>query len=900
MPANIFVVGLDDFNHEKLETLSAGDRDLRFLPLLSLDEVTAFRGFPLEERLEEASRIISETPGGADAIIGYWDFPVSLMVSLLCRRFGLRGPSYESVLRCEHKYWSRVEQRAAAPDHVPPFVAVDPFDDEAVAAIELDFPFWLKPVKSFASHLGFRIRHRNDLRDAVKAIREGIGDLGEPFNAFLERAELPAEIAEVGGLHCVAEGLISGSQCTLEGFVHRGEVEVYGVVDSIRHANRSTFSRYEYPSRLPRAVQGRMIELARRVVSWIELDDAPFNMELFWDAARDRIWLLEINPRISQSHGDLFSKVDGAPHHRVAVDLALGRRPEWTKGGGTFNRAGKFFLRSFRDARAIRTPTAVELDRLAEELPGTVVEVPLEPGMRLSEMDPQDQDSYSYIYARVHLGAGSQRELMERHRTVTETLPFTFLDEATGGTFGWEEATRGSRHVVSTRVKEHRREDEPAPAEGAQRKRNVFLVGLNEFNRTKLERLDSAADCTFHSLLEEPKNYDLPDYLRRAERRLSAFDGPIDAVVGYMDFPVSTMLPILCRRFGVRSPTLESVLRCEHKYWSRLEQKKAIPEHVPAFAPVNPFDDASVADIPLPYPFWIKPVKSVASQMGFRIGNRKDLARAIARIRAAISQIAEPFNFVLEQADLPPEVEGVDGHYCIAEEIISGRECTLEGWMYQGEMGYHGIVDSIRERNRSTFARYEYPTLLPTSVRSRMVDVGRRILEQVGFDHSAFNMEFEWDQRRDVIRLVEINTRVAQHHSDLFEKVDGVTNHQVPVEIGLGRKPRIPSREGAFARAATFFIRRFQDGIVRSVPDPETIRAVEERIPGTVVQLQVAPGMRLSELFEQDSYSYALAIVYVGARNQRELLERYRWCVAELPFDIEPVASEPAPGAAEA
>jgi len=45
---------------------------------------------------------------------------------------------------------------------------------------------------------------------------------------------------------------------------------------------------------------------------------------------------------------------------------------------------------------------------------------------------------------------------------------------------------------------------------------------------------------------------------------------------GYMDFPVSTMLPLICKEFGTRSPSLESLLKCEHKYWSRVEQKKVI------------------------------------------------------------------------------------------------------------------------------------------------------------------------------------------------------------------------------------------------------------------------------------------------------------------------------------
>jgi len=419
------------------------------------------------------------------------------------------------------------------------------------------------------------------------------------------------------------------------------------------------------------------------------------------------------------------------------------------------------------------------------------------------------------------------------------------------------------------------------------RRKNVFLIGLNEFHRAKLDTISHAEEYAFHGLLDEPhknEDYNIPGYLAAAERKLKSFDGPIDAVVGYMDFPISTMLPILCERFGLRSASLESVLKCEHKYWSRLEQYKAIPGHAPGVAAVDPFDDESVAAIPFAYPYWLKPVKSSGSQLGFRVTDAAALKRAIGEIRAGIAKLAEPFNFVLGHVDLPPEVAPVDGYHCVAEEIIGGRQCTLKGCVFQGEVLYHGIVDSIRAPNRSSFLRYEYPSRLPPGVRREMMELGERILRHVGFDNAGFNIEFFWDRPRDGIWLLEINTRVAQHHSDLFEKVDEVTNQEAPVQVALGRRPDMPHRRGRFRRAATFFLRRYSDARVTRVPAPAEIAAIEREIPGTVIHLQVKPGMRLSELFEQDSYSYALALIYIGAQSEKQLLERYREATARLRF----------------
>ncbi len=430
-PVNLFVLGLDDFNRDKLEAV-AYDQPIRFHPVLDLAALTSSEDFDLEGTLKRAEAEIREHPKRAHGLVNYWDFPVSLLTAMLAQRLGLPGPSLEAVLGCEHKYWSRLQQRQVAPDHVPQFEAVDPFDDAAIDAIGVDYPFWIKPVKGFSSHLGFRIGNRADLDRAIEEIRAEIAEIGNAFNDFMAHAEVPREVSNIGGNHCLVEGLIGGSQCTLEGFVHNGRMHAYGIVDSFRYPNGSSFSRYQYPSGLPRRVTSRMIEIAEAVLSRIGLDNNAFNMEFFWDQRRDRIWILEINPRISQSHGDLFQKVDGIPHHQVVTDLAMGIQPTWQPGEGVFPCAAKLFLRRFSDARVTRVPTADEIEAVIERFPGTLVEIPVVEGMLLSELEAQEQDSYSYNHAIIFMGERSGRRLLANFNQLKEMLRFEF-DENIGG-----------------------------------------------------------------------------------------------------------------------------------------------------------------------------------------------------------------------------------------------------------------------------------------------------------------------------------------------------------------------------------------------------------------------------------------------------------------------------------
>ncbi|WP_295718896.1 ATP-grasp domain-containing protein [uncultured Halovibrio sp.] len=421
--------------------------------------------------------------------------------------------------------------------------------------------------------------------------------------------------------------------------------------------------------------------------------------------------------------------------------------------------------------------------------------------------------------------------------------------------------------------------------------KQVYVLGMNEFNRAKLESLPGAEHYRFHGVLTPEEilyadDFPIESMLSRAEKQLQEADPAPDAIVGYMDFPVSTILPILTGRLGLPGLDLRAMLKCEHKYWSRLEQQAVVPDFIPRFQLVDPFLDSPETQLELEYPFWLKPVKSAGSYLGFRIDDEAAFHRAVAEIREHINRIAEPFDRILEYIELPDNIAAVGGHYCLAEALLTGDMCTLEGYVHQGEVHVHGVVDSVREANSSSFARYQYPSQMPQSVTERMEEVARKTLQRIGFDGSAFNIEFFWDSSTDKVSLLEINTRIAQHHSDLFDKVHGVSNHQVAVELALGHNPKFPAARGRFNCAAAFWLRRHEDAWVANVPSGQTLAAIAEEYPGTYVELDVHPGMWLSELHDQDSYSYVLALIYVGADTHGQLMANHSAIVERLSFDL--------------
>lgn len=425
MTKRVFVIGLDDFNLRELETVHNAS-EYQFHGLVDYKTMVNPPSYPMAEIMAEARRTLEAAPA-VDAIIGHWDFPTTSMLPILRREWGLPTPTLESVLYCESKYWSRLAHEEAVPECTPPFQGLDPYSDDPVADLEMDYPFWLKPTTAFSSYLGFRIEGEAQFREAMATIREHIHVFAEPFDYILRECQHRERLPATGdGATVLAEGIIGGNLCTLEGYIHDGEVVTYAVIDSLRGSNNVSFLSYQYPSQLPDGIQNRMKAHAEKILRHIGLDHTPFNMEFFWDPLTDHIWLLEINPRISKSHCPIFQMATGASHHEVAIDIALGRRPTFPRHEGRFPMAAKFMPRVYGDAEVTRVPSPAEIEAIQRHHPELVVHVYVREGMRLSEL--RGQDMYSFEIADLFIGGASEEELHAKFRETMQLLDFQFSE----------------------------------------------------------------------------------------------------------------------------------------------------------------------------------------------------------------------------------------------------------------------------------------------------------------------------------------------------------------------------------------------------------------------------------------------------------------------------------------
>lgn len=427
-------------------------------------------------------------------------------------------------------------------------------------------------------------------------------------------------------------------------------------------------------------------------------------------------------------------------------------------------------------------------------------------------------------------------------------------------------------------------------------KKNIFIIGFDEFNRKKLENLPQAEECNFHAALDvsdirNVASFDikaLVDKAIRAMETVAASGQSIDGVATFYDFPGTDLVPILAGHFNLPGPSLESILKCENKYWSRLEQHKVIAEHIPQFQPFDPFDKQAFSKIDILPPFWIKPMKAFKSFLSYQINSEAQFDEAAKEMRKHIGYIGEPFKYLMENyGDIPEEIVQMP-ETCIAESPIGGFQCTLEGYSYNGNVVGYGIVDSIREQASSSFARYQYPSALPIEIQHRMINIARSAILQVGLDNAPFNIEFFYDQTSGNIYLLEINPRISQAHTDMFEKVHGLSHHHIMTELALGRKPAVMEKKGKYNIAGHFMVRTQEEGTVLQAPSQAEKSRVKERFPDTEMKILVKEGERLAELSAvQDSYSYEIANIFIGARDESEMLEKYQETMEILTFRIE-------------
>ena len=144
---------------------------------------------------------------------------------------------------------------------------------------------------------------------------------------------------------------------------------------------------------------------------------------MMYDAAADRVSIVEVNPRICGQFADLYQKVDGTNSYEIALALCTGARPRFARGRGRYAAAASFPLRVFEPSRVEAAPgrRRRRRGRGAVRRDAGLARVPLRE-TQLSDFG--GEDGASQRYAVINLGGADRADLARRCAAVQQRLGF--------------------------------------------------------------------------------------------------------------------------------------------------------------------------------------------------------------------------------------------------------------------------------------------------------------------------------------------------------------------------------------------------------------------------------------------------------------------------------------------
>lgn len=426
--------------------------------------------------------------------------------------------------------------------------------------------------------------------------------------------------------------------------------------------------------------------------------------------------------------------------------------------------------------------------------------------------------------------------------------------------------------------------------------KNIILLSPNAWDDQEIElRRDEYNFIPFGpdiqrkgpSLLETIRFlffFDIHQFIEDAAKELK--DKKIDAVVGTDEYLACAVAAILAQKLGLPGPSPRAVLLSQHKWHSRVLQKKVFPETTPTFLPVD--FDGKIQSKNLAFPRFIKPVRGTASLLAKQVANESELRSHVAIPwikRFFLKRLLRHYDALLRTyASLEPTSASF-----VAESVLEGTQVTLEGYVCAGKVHTLGIVDSVMYAgSRIAFERFEYPSRLPENVQSRMRSMADELITRLALSHGMFNIEFFYNVKTDTVHVIEINPRLSFQFTDLFAKVDGFNTYDIQLQLALGETPKVQHGNGQYRVAASFVLRSFEDYKVTRVPTDEELAHLETEFPDARVRVLSSVGKKLSSDFLQDTESYRYGVVNMGADDWESLYSRFSILKSKLRYAFEP------------
>ena len=170
-----------------------------------------------------------------------------------------------------------------------------------------------------------------------------------------------------------------------------------------------------------------------------------------------------------------------------------------------------------------------------------------------------------------------------------------------------------------------------------------------------------------------------------------------------------------------------------------------------------------------------------------------------------------------------PGADPAAAHGFMAEELLSGEEVTLEGYVHGGRVTTIGVTDSVKYPGTFSFERFEYPSALPRGAARRSSPTSppaccRRSASRAASSTSSSSSRTTGRPRS--------SRSTAGSRPSSRRSFRPCTAARPTTRSSSWPSARIPvgRRRSRTASAVSYVLRVFEDALVEAVPDPDARR----------------------------------------------------------------------------
>ncbi len=376
----------------------------------------------ISKYLSEMIDLINQDPTRYHGVVGTRDL-TAVFAIVISAKTGKTSASVEGLINCQNKYISRKKQQEVAPECVPYFG----LDSDFLWDFPLPPPFFVKPVRGNVSYQSWMCFSYDSLR---RIISENTAELSQYNHYYLESLKIGSHLDHQLNLETcnkfLCEAIIPGMQLTINGYVWKGQVQWLGMVKAEFLSDGLSFSHHEYPFQLPPEEEARLMELVKKLVEALELDNTCFNVEVRLDPGQREIKIIEVNCRAAFQFIRTIEAVTGCNLLLWMCQLAAGDAPSWKPvrhKKPLYPLCFNFELREEEDREVLRIPTGTDLAGLEKDFPEVTVKNLVQPNTRLSHYK---QNPKSYRYCILDVPGNSKEEILAKMREVKSRLGYEF------------------------------------------------------------------------------------------------------------------------------------------------------------------------------------------------------------------------------------------------------------------------------------------------------------------------------------------------------------------------------------------------------------------------------------------------------------------------------------------